>query len=86
MLNDENRVTQITQSQERLDELSVIALMQPDAGLVQHIQHAHELRANLRGQADTLALASRESGGSSCERQIVQAHILQKSQPREQLL
>ena len=39
----------------------VVALVQADARLVQDVEHAHQARADLRGQADALRLAAAES-------------------------
>ena len=54
--------------------------MQTDAGLVQHIQHAGQRTADLRGQADALAFAARKRAGPARKSQVIQPHIFQKSQ------
>ena len=63
VLDNDNRVAQVAEIFERCNELVVIALMQADGGLVQHIQHAGKRTADLGGQADALALAA---GKSAC--------------------
>src|SRR6267378_3890445 len=45
---------------ERGQELAVVALMQPDRGLVEHVDHARQLGSDLAGQPDALAFAARE--------------------------
>ena len=45
-----------------------------------------ELRADLRGEADALALAARERTRRACERQVAQPHVHQEAQPLADLL
>ena len=55
------------------DEALVVALMQADGGLVEHVEHAAQARADLRGEADALAFAAGERGGVAIEREIAEA-------------
>src|SRR5690606_14520313 len=57
----------------------VVALVQADRGLVEDVQHAGEARADLRGEADALALAARQAAGIARERQVAEADIAQKA-------
>ncbi len=59
MFDDQNGVAQIAQTFERFQQPCVIAWMQPDGWLIQHIQHADQPRANLGCQPDALCLAAR---------------------------
>jgi hypothetical protein len=45
---------------EGLDQPAVVALVQPDRRLVEHVQHAREPGADLRREADALRLAAGE--------------------------
>ena len=45
-------------------------LVKADGGLVQDVQDAGELAADLGGEADALALAARERGGGAGEREV----------------
>ena len=63
------------------DQAVVIALVQADRGLIEHIHHAGQARADLRGQPDALRLAARQRLGRAFERQVVKADIDQKAQP-----
>ena len=56
VLHHQHRVAQIAQPRQRLDQPHVVALMQTNRGLIQHIQHSAQPRANLRSQPDPLAL------------------------------
>jgi hypothetical protein len=42
MLHDQDRVSQVSQALERLKQPAVIARVQADRWLIQHIQHAHQ--------------------------------------------
>ena len=58
MLDHEDGVAEIAQALQRHQQPLVVALMQADGGLVQHIEHAGQAGADLRGQADALAFAA----------------------------
>ena len=58
VFHHQHAVANVTQVFQGVDEPVVVALVQTNAGLVQHIHHAREPRANLRGQADALRLAA----------------------------
>ena len=62
VLDHEHRVAQVAQLYEGLDQAVVVALVQADGGLVEHVKHAAQARADLRGQADALAFAARKRG------------------------
>ena len=86
MLDYDEGVAQIPQLFEGGEQLVVVALVQADGGLVENVEHAHEARADLRGQTDALALAAGQGCRGAAQGQIAQAHRLQKSQPRADLL
>jgi hypothetical protein len=54
MLHHQHAVADVAQVFQGVDQAVVVALVQADAGLVQHIHHAGQARANLAGQADAL--------------------------------
>ena len=72
VLDDDHGVADVAQALERGDHLDVVLGVQPDARLVEHVQHAHQPRADLRGQPDPLRLAARERGRPAVQVQIVQ--------------
>ena len=86
MLHDDEGVAQIAQTAERFEQLVVVALVQADARLVKDIQHAHQRRADLRGQTDALRLSAGERPGRARKRQILQADIFQKAEAVADLL
>ena len=44
------------------DEAMVVALVQPNGGFVQHVEHPDQPGADLAGQADPLSLAPGQGG------------------------
>jgi hypothetical protein len=56
MFDDEHRVAEVAQSGLRFDETRVVARMQPDAGLVEHVEDTDERGADLRREPYPLAL------------------------------
>jgi hypothetical protein len=64
----------------------VVALVQADRGLVEDVEHAGEARADLRGEADALALAARERAAGARQRQVFEADIVEEGQPLADLL
>ena len=65
---------------ERRQQLAVVALMEADRRLVEHVQHAGEVRADLRRQPDALPLAARQRGGAAAEREVADADAGEKPQ------
>src|SRR6185437_5281710 len=58
MLNNQDGISQIAQSFQSGKQTIVIARMQADGRLVEHVEHAPEARSDLRGQPNALRLAS----------------------------
>ena len=75
VLDHQHGVAQVAHALERLDQAGVVALVQADARLVQDVEHAHQLAADLRGQADALRFAAGEGDGRAVERQVVQPDV-----------
>ena len=86
VLDDDHGVAQPGQPAEGQQQPVVVARVQADRRLVQDIQHAHQPRADLAGQADPLGLAAGERRRRAVERQVVQADVDQERQPRADLL
>ena len=85
VLHHQHRIAQVAQALERGDQAVVVALVQADAGLVQHIHHAREAGADLAREPDALRLAARERVGTAVEAQVVEAHVVQEAQARRDL-
>ena len=80
VLNNKDSIAQITQMAQCIQQLIVVALVQTDRRLIEDIQNAHEARTDLRGKADTLALAAGERCRCARKREIAQTHRLQKAE------
>ncbi len=86
VLHDDERVAHVAQPDEGLDQPVVVALVQADGRLVEHVEHADEAAADLGGQADALGLAAGEGAGRAVQREVVQADVDQEAQPLVDLL
>src|SRR5437764_14188514 len=86
MLDHDQGVTKVAQVQQRLDEPGVVALVQADGGLVEHVEHPYQARADLAGQADALRFTARERGRRAFQRQVVEADVDQEAEARPDLL
>ncbi len=60
VLDDDDRVAEVAQPPQCRQQARVVALVQPDRRLVEHIEHAGQPRADLRGEPDALAFAARQ--------------------------
>ncbi len=63
MFDDNHGIAEVAQVPERHEQPRVVALMQADGWLVEHIEHAGQPRADLRGEPDALAFAAGERAG-----------------------
>ena len=73
MLDDDQRVADVAQMLERLDEPRVVALVQADGRLIQNVEHADKAGTDLRRQPNALGLAAGERARSAGERQIAKS-------------
>ncbi len=80
MLDDDQGVALGAQARQGVQQDAVVARMQADGGLVEHVAHALQPAAELGGQADALGLAAAQGGGGAVQRQVAQAHVLQEAQ------
>ena len=85
VLNHQHAVADVAQVLQGFDQAVVVALVQADAGLVEHIHHAGQARADLAGQADALRLTAAECLGAAVQAEVVQAHVVQKLQAQAHL-
>ena len=78
VFHDDDRVAKVAQLLERVDEALVVALMQSNRRLVEDVEHIDELRTDLRGEANALALTARQTGRLAVEREVVQSDAKQE--------
>ncbi len=81
MLHHKNRVAQIAQFFKDVNQPRGVARVQSDRRLIQHIQRAHQPRAERRRELNPLRLAARQRGSQPVERQVFQADRVKKTQP-----
>ena len=86
VLDDEHRVAEVAQAMQRADQALVVALVQADRRLVEHVQHARQLAAELRREPDALRLAARQRARRAMQRQVVEPDVEQERQPVLDLL
>ena len=80
VLYHDQGITQVAQALQSIDQSRIVALVQTNRGLVQHVEHPHQPRTDLGGQANALGLSSRQSAGGARQCQIVQTHVQQERQ------
>jgi hypothetical protein len=85
VLDHQHRVAEVAQVVQRADQALVVALVQPDAGLVEHVHHARQAAADLAGQPDALRLAARQRVGAAVQAQVGEADVVEELQPRADL-
>ena len=86
VLDDDDRVAEVTQPQQRVEQFLVVPLVQADRRLVEHVEHADEAGADLRGEPDPLCLAARQGRARPVERQVVESHVEQEAEAGVDLL
>ena len=86
MLDDDHRVAEVAQAPEGDEQAVVVALVEADRGLVEHVEHARQAGADLAGEADSLALAAGERARGAVEIEIVEADIVEEAEPLVDLL
>ena len=75
VLDDEHGVALIAQLPQDGDQPQVVARVQADRRLVEHVQRVHERRPERGRQVDALRLAARERGREAVERQVVEPDV-----------
>ncbi len=86
VLDDEHGVAEVAQPLERADQPVVVALVEPDRRLVEDVEDADELRADLRREAEPLRFAAGERQRRAVERQVADADVVEEGQPLADLL
>ena len=81
VLDHDDGIADGLQTLERADQPGVVALVQADGRLIEHIADADQPAADLRGQADALGFAAGEGGGFAVEREVAEADIDHEPKP-----
>ena len=85
VLDHHHRVAARLQVGQGVDQPLVVAGMQSDRGLVEHVAHADQPRAQPGRQPHALQFAAAEAAGRPVQRQVAQAHAIEEFQPRGDL-
>ena len=80
VLDHDHGVADVAQMPQGFEQACVVALVQADGRFVEHVHHAHQARADLRGQPDALRLATRKGFGGARQTQIIEADVHQKAE------
>ena len=86
VLDDEHRVAEGLEPLQRADQLVVVALVEPDRGLVEDVEDADELRADLRREAEPLGLTARQRLRGAVELEVADADVGEEREPLADLL
>ena len=86
VLDHDHGVALVAEGLQSAEQLDVVAGMQADRRLVEHVEHPREAGADLRGEPDPLALAAGERGRLAFEREVAEPDLVEERQPRADLL
>ena len=86
VLDDDHRVAEVAEPLERADQPVVVALVEADRRLVEDVEHADELRADLGREPQPLRLAARERRRGPVEREVADADVVEEREPLADLL
>ena len=81
MLDHEHGVAEVPKARERSEKPTVVTLVETNRRLVEHVQHAGQLRPDLRGQPDPLSFAARQRRRAAAKREIADADVGKKPEP-----
>ncbi len=82
VLDHDDGVAEVAQALQRLDEPRVVALVQADRRLVEHVQDPGQAGADLAREADALGLPPGERLRGALEREVVEPDVHQELQAR----
>ncbi len=80
MLHHQDGIAQVAQVPQGFQQAGVVARVQANRGLIQHVQHTHQPRADLGSQADALRLTAGKRTGRPPQGQVIQADVDQEPQ------
>ena len=86
VLDDDDRVPEVAHRDERVDELAVVLGVEADRRLVEDVEDAHELAADLRREPDPLRLAAGERRRRAREGEVADPDVVQEPETVADLL
>src|SRR5262249_7055024 len=85
VLDDDQRIAVGAQRLERIEQHAIVARVQTDGGLSEHVTHTLQVRAQLGREPDALRFAAGERRRGAIEREIAEADLVEKTQSRLEL-
>ena len=85
VLDDEKRVALARERADGLEQHRVVARVQSDRRLVEHVAGAPQVRAELACEMDALRFAPGERRGAPVEREVVKSHLGEEPEARADL-
>jgi hypothetical protein len=85
VLDDDERIAAVAQCAERIEQPLVVARMQADGRLVEHVEDALQLRAKLRREPDALRFATGQRRRRAIQREITEPDLHEKFEPLDDL-
>ena len=76
VLHHNERISQIPETFQRVDQFIIVSLVKTDARLIQNVRHSHQTGADLGSQTDTLGFSAGQGSRRLGETQIVKSHIV----------
>src|SRR5918998_980477 len=86
VLDDDKRVPEVPEPLQRREQAAVVPLVESYRGLVEHVEHADEPAAYLRGEPYPLGLAAGERSGRAGEGEVAEANVHEKAETLPDLL
>ena len=86
VLDHDQRVAEVLEPDQGLDQPLVVALVEADRRLVEDVEHAHQPGTDLGRQPDPLRLAAGQRARGPVEREVVEADVEQEPEPLLDLL
>ena len=80
VLDDDDAVALVAQPAQRGQQAPVVALVQADRRLVEHVEDAGQVGADLRRQADALPFPAGQRRGAAPQRQVADADVVEEAQ------
>jgi hypothetical protein len=86
VLDDEERVARGLEARERAQQRLGVGGMEAGRGLVEDVDHAEQVGADLRREAQPLQLTRRQGRRAALEREVAEAEIEQHAEARAEVL
>ncbi len=86
VFDHQHRVSAVAELAKRIEQPAVVAGVQADGRLVEHVGHALQRGAHLSGEADALGLATGQRRRAAVQSEVPQAHLEQEREPPTDLV